>query len=49
MIEKVESVTYKTNLIFIERIYVERIQKVKIQELQGNNWKNNGFIEMCSI
>ena len=35
MIEKVEGVTYKTNLIFIERIYVERIQKVKIQELQG--------------
>ena len=35
MIEKVEDVTYKTNLRFIERIYVERIQKVKIQELQG--------------
>ena len=32
--DQVEGVSYdKTNLIFIERIYVERMQKLKIQEL----------------
>ena len=24
-------------------------QKVKIQKLQGEKWKNNAFIKMCNV